>query len=298
MNRIVFTAALALLSVAPIAPAPARHAGGVDYAVGPQYDTTHVYVPVDQFDDFVRSFIATFGGKANPGGTFQVTPTPSRTRSQVVITPAGSVSVFGFVTPIPYPFGEERVGYLVSDMDGAVSAARAAGATRVVETFPDPIGRDTLLRWPGGSVMQLYWHTKTPDYPAPATVSESRIYLTADTADTYVTSWKRFAHAAVVSDERAAPGEEIGQPGKPYRRIRLRSGYGKTTLIVTDGALAWPYGRELTGYEVADLDATLAKARFAGVRVLVPTYTVGDRRAAMLRFPGGYIAEVHAVTSQ
>ncbi len=298
MNRIVFTAALALLSVAPIAPALARQSDAIDYSVGPQYDTTHVYVPVDQLDEFVKSFIATFGGKANPGGTFQVTPTPSRTRSQVVITPAGSVSVFGFVTPIPYPFGEERVGYLVSDMDGAVAAARAAGATRVVETFPDPIGRDTLLRWPGGSVMQLYWHTKTPDYPAPATVPESRIYLTPDTADTYVTSWKRFAHAAVASDERAAPGEEIGQPGKPYRRIRLRSGYGKTTLIVTDGALAWPYGRELTGYEVADLDATLAKARSAGVRVLVPTYTVGDRRAAMLRFPGGYIAEVHAVTSQ
>ena len=168
----------------------------------------------------------------------------------------------------------------------------------MVNTFPDPIGRDTLVQWPGGSVMQLYWHTKAPSYPAPARVPESRIYLTADAADAYVASWKRFAHAKVVSDERAAPGEEIGQPGKPYRRIRLSSGYGTTTLLVTDGALAWPYGRELTGYEVADFDATVARATGAGVKLIVQPCTLGDRRAAMLQFPGGYIAEVHASVAQ
>ena len=73
----------------------------------------------------------------------------------------------------------------------------------------------------------------------------------------------------------------------------MTSGYGRTTVIVTDGALAWPYGREKTGYEVADLDATLAKAQAAGVKLLVPPVTAGDRRSAMVEFPGGYIAEIH-----
>jgi hypothetical protein len=298
MKRTTLILAAMLLGTAPVTTAAAQETATADFAMGPQYDTTHVYVPAADFDTFVQSFITTFGGKANPGGVFQVTPTASQTHSQVVITPAGSISVFGFVTPVPYPFGEERVGYLVKDMDGAVSAARAAGATRVVETFSDPIGRDTLVRWPGGSVMQLYWHTKTPNYPPPASVPESRIYLTADTADAYVASWTRFAHATIASDDRAAPGEEIGRPGKPYRRIRLTSGYGKTTLIVTDGALPWPYGRELTGYEVADLDGTLARAQTAGVKTLVVPYAAAGRRAAMVQFPGGYIAELHSAAAR
>ena len=298
MKRIVLAAAVALAGATTVGPALAREPVQADFAVGPQYDTTHIYVAEADFDPFIRSFVATFGGRPNPGGVFQVTPTTSRTRSQVVITPAGSISVFGFVTPIPYPFGEERVGYLVSDMDRAVAAARAAGATRVVETFADPIGRNTLLRWPGGSVMQLYWHTRAPSYPAPTTVPESRIYLTTDAVDDYVASWKQFAHATVAADDRAAPGEEIGRPGRSYRRIRMTSGYGKTTLIVTDGALVWPYGRELTGYDVANLDETLARAQAAGVKVLVPAYAAGDRRAAMIQFPGGYIAEVHSASGR
>lgn len=298
MKRTTLLLAAALLGAVPCVPVSAREPATADFAMGPQYDTTHVYVPVAEFDAFIQSFIATFGGRANPGGVFQVTPTPSQTRSQVVVTPAGSISVFGFVTPIPYPFGEERVGYLVKDMDAAVAAARAAGATRVVETFPDPIGRDTLVRWPGGSVMQLYWHTKTPSYPAAGNVPESRLYITPDTADAYVASWTRFAHATVASDDRAAPGEEIGRPGRPYRRIRLTSGYGKTTLIVTDGALPWPYGRELTGYAVTDLEGTLAKAQATGVKLLVAPHTAGGRSAAMVQFPGGYIAELHSITSR
>jgi hypothetical protein len=296
MMRTNLLVAIALLGVAPAAPGLAKKAASADYSVGPQYDTTHVYVPVADFDRFVESFVATFGGKANPGGVAQVTPTSSSTRSQVVVTPAGSVSVFGFLTPIPFPFGAERVGYLVSDMDAAVAAARSAGAARVVDTFPDPIGRDTVVQWPGGSVMQLYWHTAKPNYPASTSIPESRIYLTEDSADAYVAAWRRFAHATVVSDDRAASGNEIGRPGSSFRRIRMESGYGRTTVLVTDGKLPWPYGRELTGYEVADLDAAINRAKTAGVAVLVPPHVVGQRRTAMLQFPGNYIAELHSST--
>src|SRR5271170_6282214 len=116
-------------------------------AVGPQYDTTHVYVAPVDFDAFVASLVATFGGTTSKEGVFQVTPTPSQTMSQLVLTPAGSISVFGFKTPVPYPFGVERTGYLVTDMDAAVAAARQDGADLAVSSFPDPIGRDAIVQW-------------------------------------------------------------------------------------------------------------------------------------------------------
>jgi predicted enzyme related to lactoylglutathione lyase len=66
-------------------------------------------------------------------------------------------------------------------------------------------------------------------------------------------------------------------------------------IFVTDGKLPWPYGREITGYQVADLDATLTKAQAAGVKVLSQPTQTADGRTAMVEFPGGYIAEIHAV---
>src|SRR5271168_5240058 len=85
------------------------------FGVGPQYDSTHVYVQPEEFDGFVASLLATFGGAASKQGVFTVTPTPSSTMSQLVFTPVGTLSVFGFKTPVPFPFGSERTGYLVTD---------------------------------------------------------------------------------------------------------------------------------------------------------------------------------------
>jgi hypothetical protein len=139
----------------------AKTTGTASVAVGPQYDTTHVYVAPQDFDRFVASLIATFGGTTTKQGVFTVTPTPSSTMSQLVMTPAGTVSVFGFKTPVPYPFGLERTGYLVTDMDEAIGAAKATGADVLVGVFNDPIGRDAIIQWPGGVNTQLYWHTTT-----------------------------------------------------------------------------------------------------------------------------------------
>jgi hypothetical protein len=296
MKRLgILVAGLILSAAAAAQPTPA---GSVDYAVGAHYDSTHVYVAEADFDRFIASFVATFGGTTSKRGVFQVTPTPSQTISQIALTPAGIVSVFGFKTPIPYPFGSERTGYLVTDIDQAVEAARRAGAVRLVETFPDPIGRDVLVQWPGGVTMQFYWHTTKPSYAPLATVPENRIYLTADAADRFIGAWQAFSHGRIVSDVAAAPGDEIGKPGTTYRRIRLSSGYGRISVAVSDGALPWPYGRDVTGYEVADLDTTLAKATSAGATILVPAHTSVDRRAAMVQFPGGYIAEIHAALTK
>ena len=293
---------LKALTLAVILLASAANAGGqtrsatnsAELAVGPQYGTTHVYVAPEDFDRLVTSFVATFGGSASKQGVFTVTPTPSSTMSQVVLTPVGTISVFGFKTPVPYPFGSERTGYLVTDLDTAIRAARASGADVVVAPFNDPIGRDAIVQWPGGVNMQLYWHTTAPNYAKLQTIPENRVYVSPDRADAFIRSFLAFSGGTVAGDDAKAPGVEIGRPSDTYRRVRIASTFGNVAVLVTDGHLPYPYGRELTGYEVLDLDATLAKAKGAGARVLVEPYSADGRRSGFVQFPGGYIAEIHA----
>lgn len=285
-------------STVPTASATQTPEARPDMAIGPQYDTTHVYVAPEDFDRFVASLIATFGGTTTKQGVFDVTPTPSNTISQLVLTPAGTVSVFGFKTPIPYPFGAERTGYLVTDLDAAISAARSDGADMIVAPFNDPIGKDAVIQWPGGVNMQLYWHTTQPSYKPLASVPENRVYVSADRVTAFVQSFVAFCHGRVMSDDEHAPGVEIGRPTDTYRRIRIQSNFGKVTILVTDGHLPYPYGHEMTGYEVSNLAATLSKAQAAGVKVLVPSYKTDDRAAVMVQFPGGYITEIHSFNKQ
>ena len=284
-----------LLAAALFAAAAASRAATPEIAVGPQYDTTHVYVAPQDFDRFVTSLVATFGGTTTKQGVFTVTPTPSSTMSQLVLTPVGTLSVFGFKTPVPYPFGMERSGYLVADLDGAVRAAEADGADVLVSPFNDPIGRDAVIQWPGGVNMQLYWHISPPSYAALKTIPENRVYVSPDRADAFTHSFLEFSHGKVLSDDPKAPGIEIGRASDTFRRIRVTSRFGLLTVFVTDGHLPYPYGREMTGYEVANLSETLTKAKAAGATVLVEPYSLGDRRAAMVQFPGGYIAEIHSI---
>jgi hypothetical protein len=285
---------VAVLLLTPAAVCAQGPAEETNPTVGAQYSTTHVYVAAADVDRFAASFLGTFGGSSTKQVIVTVTPTPSSTSSQLLLTPVGSLSVFGFRTPVPYPFGQERTGYLVHDLDAAVKQARADGAGILVAPFSDPIGRDALIQWPGGVNMQLYWHTIAPSYSALGTVPENRIYLTPEKVAEFVLDFTRFSHGKVVSDDVHAPGVEIGRPEESYRRIRLTSGFGKLVVLVTDGHLAYPFGRELAGYEVVNVDQTLAKARDAGATVLIEPYIASGRQAAILGFPGGYIAEIHA----
>ncbi|NLS00040.1 glyoxalase [Rhizobium sp. P38BS-XIX] len=263
-------------------------------AVGAQYDTSHVYVPVAETDAFAASFVATFGGASTKQIVATVTPTPSSTTSQLIQTPVGTISLFGFKTPIPYPFGQERTGYLVTDLDQSIREARKAGASVIVEAFPDPIGRDAIIQWPGGVNMQLYWHTKAPNYPKLDTIPENRIYVSKDSANAFIQDFLRFSHGKIVADDKQAPGVEIGRPSDTFRRVRITSDFGKMSLLVTDGHLPYPYGHETTGYEVTNLEETISKATTAGATLLVQPYTSDQRRAAIVQFPGGYIAEIHS----
>jgi len=275
-----------------VAPATASQIG-----VGAQYDTTHVYVAPEHIDKFIASFLATFGGQSTKQVVVTVTPTSSSTTSQLLQTPVGTVSVFGFKTPIPYPFGAERTGYLVTDLDKAITLAKASGADIVVAAFPDPIGRDAVVQWPGGVNMQLYWHIAKPSYAAFKTIPENRVYISPGRADAFTRDFLRFSHGKVVSDESHAPGIEVGRPNDSTRRIRIESVFGKITVFVTEGHLPFPYARESTGYEVANLKDTLVKASASGATILVEPFTSEGRTSAIVQFPGGYIAEIHAPAS-
>jgi predicted enzyme related to lactoylglutathione lyase len=271
----------------PVAPTP-------QWAVGAQYGTTHVYVAADDMDRFATSFLATFGGKSSQPSVVTVTPTPSSTLWQALATPVGLISLFGFKTPIPYPFGQERTGYRVTDIDAAVNAARKQGAAVLVAPFPDAIGRDVVVQWPGGVNMQFYWHTKASSFPPLQTIPENRLYVAPESVANFLRSFVGFSQGKIVSDNAHAPGAEIGRPGDSYRRVRIESTFGKITVLVTDGHLPYPYGRETMGYEVADVDETLSKAKASGATVLIEPYQADGREAAILQFPGGYIAEIHS----
>ena len=142
--------------------------------------------------------------------------------------------------------------------------------------------------------MQLYWHRTPPNFARLHNIPESRVYVSPDRADDFIRDFGAFAQAKVVSDDQNAPGIEIGRPNDVYRRVRMDSPFGKVTVLATDGHLPYPYGREITGYDVDDLSDTLTKAKAAGASVLVEPYSVAGRQAAMVQFPGGYIAEIHS----
>ncbi|MER7186072.1 hypothetical protein ABT404_42550 [Streptomyces hyaluromycini] len=79
-------------------------------AVGPQYDTTHVYVAPGQEDAFADSWVATFGGTHTTKvvtDVTDVTPTPGETESE-----------------LPCPFGRETTGYAVEDLTATCTGPR------------------------------------------------------------------------------------------------------------------------------------------------------------------------------
>src|SRR6266702_3043984 len=200
LSKILLLSSLLMAASSAIARGPA-YTPPPQVGVGAQDDTTHVYVAPGDVDKFAASFLATFGGQSTKQVVATVTPTPSSTTSQLLQTPVGTVSLFGFKTPIPFPFGTERTGYLVTDMDVAIKAARATGADVLVEPFPDPIGQDAVIQWPGGVNTQIYWHTTPPSYTPFQTMPENRVYISPLRSAAFVKSYLRFSHGKVVSDQ-------------------------------------------------------------------------------------------------
>ena len=292
-----FAVILLLFSVASAFVRP-QSAANSNIAIGPQYDSTHVYIAPADLESFVKSFIATFGGQASKPQVMNVLPVPSSTEFQSVSTPVGTLSVFAFQSPIPFPFSQERTGYLVTDMDAAIKAAYSASAEVIVEPFKDAIGRDAVIQFPGGLKTQLYWHFTPPNFPGLETIPDNRVYVSRDEADNFVKSFLAFSHGKIIEDNPHADAGEIGRPKETFRRIRITSLFGNMQINVTDGHLPYPFGHEITGYQVSDLSATLEKAKAAGAKILSPPFTATDRSTAIIQFPGGYIAEIHSVSAR
>jgi hypothetical protein len=290
---VVAAAAIGLLSASYPAHGQANTAKALGIPVGPQYDTTHVYVEPGTENAFVRSWEATFGGTNTTPRLADVTPTSSVALSTVVLSPVGSLSVFDFRSGIPYPYGDERGGDLVSDFNEGVADALRSGASLVVSPYHDAIGRDCIVQFPGGVDINLYWHTTPPSYPRLASVPESRVYLEPEPANSFIRDWLAFSGGHIVTDDRHANGAQIGMPGTTYRTVLISSGFGQTLVIITDGHLPYPFGRDTTGYAVPNLAATLVKARSAGARILWGPYYGTALATAIVQFPGGYVAEIH-----
>jgi hypothetical protein len=291
--------AAGLLGSAPAARgAQAPGPAAATVAVGPQYDTAHVYVAPDMVATFASSWEATFGGTSTTPKVTDVTPTPSETISELLLSPVGTLSVFGYTTPAPYPFGQERGGDLVTSFSAGVAAATRSGALLVVSPWNDPIGKDAIVQFPGGVDQQVYWHTSPPSYPPLATIPESRVYLEPPAAAAFIRDYLAFSHGHVTLDNPRADGGQIGLPGTTFREVAISSAFGKTLVIISDGQLPYPFGLESTGYAVPSLTATLAKATAAGAKILWGPYRSATADTAMLQFPGGYIAEVHQAGSR
>jgi hypothetical protein len=122
------------------------------------------------------------------------------------------------------------------------------------------------------------------------------VYISPWRLADFLKGYVAFSHGKIISSDSHAPGVEVGRPNETVWRVRIESQFGKLTVFMSDGHMPYPYGRETTGFEVANLAETLAKAKGLGVKVLVEPFKSGDRTAAMVEFPGGYIAEIHEIS--
>jgi hypothetical protein len=269
---------------------PTKSAGP---GVGVQYDAPHIYIQHGMEKAFVDSWLATFGGTATSPLTLDVTPTPSETLSDIILSPVGTLSVFDFSTGIPYPFGQESVGDMVSNFNRGVSDAVRSGATLLVSPFDDPVGQDAIVQFPGGVDIQLWRHFSSTVFAPLATIPDNRFYLDPAAANAFIRDWLAFSHGHIAVDDNTANGAEIGLPGTTYRKVLIDSVFGETLVIITNGHLPYPFGHDTMGYAVTDLTATLAKAKAAGAHVLWGPYTEPGLSTAIVEFPGGYICELH-----
>ena len=93
----------------------------------------------------------------------------------------------------------------------------------VVAPFEDPIEIDSIIQWPDGVKMQLYWHFTPSTSPPLETIPENRVYLSKDGAETFVRDFVAFSAGTVTADDKQADAGEIGRARETYRRITITS---------------------------------------------------------------------------
>ncbi|RJQ76638.1 hypothetical protein D5S17_17385 [Pseudonocardiaceae bacterium YIM PH 21723] len=171
---------------------PASGAAGIDgpaRAYGVQYDASHVYVEHGKLPDFIASWEGTFGGTHNPPTVFGITPTPSKALASIIHSPVGLLAAYDYQTPVPFPFGSEQTGFGVHDPDSAVAVARRSGATAPVAPWTGPVGREAVIRFPGGFSSQIWEQFDMFGFPPLTTQPEFRVYLSEDSQSRYGCPW-------------------------------------------------------------------------------------------------------------
>ncbi|MED5812206.1 glyoxalase [Mycolicibacterium sp. 050232] len=265
-------------------------------ALGAPFRTFHVYAQPGTAQAFVNSWIATFGGEAQPPANgIDLTPYPSKATAIMLSSPVAALSVYDFSSGIPYPFGREVSGWGVTDVDVGIQQATAANAHVLVAPFDDPLGRDAVIQFPAGNAVQLWHLFDLPPslYPPLTTMPDLRIYVPEHSMDQFLDSYLAFTQGESVSDNAEADGVQIGLEGKTYRRVRTTSDYGNTVVIGTDGQLPYPFGRESAGITVQSVADTVDKAKANGATVLWGPTTVPEGHSVIVQFPGAYVVEIH-----
>lgn len=299
MKSILRKRILSLLLVAAVLSVNACSAASREdakIALGAAFRTFHVYAQSGTAAAFVDSWIATFGGHAQPPvNDIDLTPYPSKATAIMLSSPVAALSVYEFSTGIPYPFGSEVSGWGVTDVDQAVQQASAAHAHVLVAPFDDPLGRDAVIQFPAGAAVQLWHLFELPPnlYPPLTTKPDLRMYVPESTMDQFLASYLAFTQGEKVSDDATADGAQIGLAGKTYHRVLATSDYGNTVIIGTDGQLPYPFGRESAGIAVESVAETVAKAKGRGATVLWGPHAGPDGHSVIVRFPGDYVVEIH-----
>ena len=224
--------AVAFAAVAQLSSAPTP-----EVAVGPQYDSTHVYVAPADFDRFVASFVATFGGTASKRachGYADAEPDHVAACSDA---------------------GREPLGVRLRDTCSLSLRRRADRLSRRGHGHRRPGGP---RRW-GGRHRRPVPRSDRPRRGDPVAGRREHAALLAHDAASCAAAGCRsrkprstcrttaptpssatscaFSQGGRDSDDPRAPGVEIGRPGETYRRVRLASHFGEMAVLVTDGHL-------------------------------------------------------------
>ena len=267
-------------------------------AVGAQYDTAHVYVAPADLDRFSDSLIATFGGTKSQKAELTITPTPSKTNWQAVLHSGWHVLCVRFHDADPISV-RPRTNRLPRDRHGC----------------SDPIGESQRSRRCRGTVQRSHWAR------CHRSVAGRHIYaalLAYDRAELReARQGPRKQGVRVTGSRRCvcprfrgvlAREDRLRRPERTRRRGGPTKGYlppRADQLHIREDRRAryrwtapYPYGREISGYEVANLADTVSKAKATGATVLVDPYTADRRQAAIISFPGGYIAEIYSAVGE
>lgn len=265
--------------------------------LGPQYALPHVLMFPDQLPAFVEKFSTVFDGTSAPISNLNLAPVPAEMQFTDLHTRVGAISAQAYKDNAPpFPMGKESVGFAVVDMDKALEAAQRAGA-KVLRRWMVGSNSEAMLEWPGSVRLQFYSYAgEAPEIPIRDSVSNTRYYLSYESAATFISSFLEATDGERVSDAYY-PSEEIGIAQGAFRRVQIESSLGNVNVIGITARLwdqlVYPYTNIKTDFDVDDLDAVVEKARQADVDVLIrPEYTDPHYRRAVLRFPGEYVIEV------